>query len=61
MEKLCLTPEDLCKMLPISRTVVYRELRAGNIPSIRLGRRLMIPCAAFDAWLANCMPVPVTQ
>ncbi len=56
MGKPYLTPEDLRELLPYSLPVIYRELKAGTIPSIRLGRRYMIPTAAFDAWLASCGP-----
>ena len=47
------TVDDLAVELGLSRQVVYRELRAGRIPSIRLGRRFVIPRAAVQEWLRN--------
>lgn len=47
------TVDDLARELGLSRQVVYRELRAGRIPSIRLGRRFVIPRAAVQEWLRN--------
>ena len=46
-----LTPEEITDHLPIGRSVVYRELRKGTIPSIRIGKRFVIPRAAFFNWL----------
>jgi excisionase family DNA binding protein len=43
--------EDLARELGISRQKAYTELRAGHIPSIRLGRRFVIPRAAIAEWL----------
>jgi excisionase family DNA binding protein len=43
--------EDLARELGISRQKAYVELRAGRIPSIRLGRRFVIPRAAIAEWL----------
>jgi excisionase family DNA binding protein len=43
--------EDLARELGISRQKAYTELRAGRIPSIRLGRRFVIPRAAIAEWL----------
>ena len=47
------TVDDLARELGLSRQVVYRELRAGRIPSIRLGRRFVIPRTAVQEWLRN--------
>jgi excisionase family DNA binding protein len=39
----------------ISRRAFYNALHRGEIPNLRLGRRIIIPRAAFIAWL-NCKP-----
>ena len=50
-----MTPAELLKRLPdLGKTTIYRELNSGNIPSIRIGRKFLIPNAAFDKWLAEC-------
>jgi excisionase family DNA binding protein len=46
--------EALAAELGLSRAVVYRELRAGRIPAIRVGpRRFVIPRAAVAEWLRS--------
>jgi len=38
-------------MLGIARGKAYEHVRSGEIPSIRMGRRLLIPRDRFHAWL----------
>ena len=45
MEKLTLTVEDARKLLGLSRGLMYHAIRRGEIPSLRVGRRLLIPRA----------------
>jgi len=45
--------DELARELGVSRQVAYRELKLGNIPAIRLGKRFVIPRAAVQTWLAN--------
>ena len=37
--------------LGLSRGLMYEAIRTGQIPSIRIGRRILIPCAALDRLL----------
>lgn len=46
-----ITPENLAKKLNVGRQAVYEGLRNGTIPSIRLGKRFVIPKSAIEAWL----------
>jgi excisionase family DNA binding protein len=46
-----LSPEELARTLSVSRHGIYTGLRNGSIPSIRLGRRFVIPRAAINDWL----------
>ena len=48
-----ITPEELALTLGVSRQGVYLGLRNGSIPSIRLGKRFVIPRAAIKNWLEN--------
>ena len=43
----------LARALRISETKVYAGIRAGVIPHIRLGRRIILPKAAIEDWLRN--------
>jgi excisionase family DNA binding protein len=42
---------ELAHELGISRQSAYAGLRQGKIPSIRLGRRFIIPRSAIKEWL----------
>lgn len=53
-EKTYYLPEELMQFLPVGRSVIYRELRAGTIPCKRIGKRVFIPKTNFHAWLENC-------
>lgn len=43
--------EDIARLLGISVRSVYRAAHNGEIPHIQLGKRLVFPCHAVDAWL----------
>jgi excisionase family DNA binding protein len=43
--------DALAEELGISRQSAYAGLREGTIPSIRLGKRFIIPRAAVQEWL----------
>jgi len=46
-DSLVLTPIETAKLLRIGRGTVYEQLRIGAIPSIRIGRRILVPRAAL--------------
>lgn len=48
-----LRPADLVSRLGISRSRVYQLLREGSLPGLRRGRAILIPRAAWEAWLAR--------
>ena len=50
-ERLVYTPQELCALLGLSRTAVYERLREGSLPSIRVGRRILIPRRALAEML----------
>jgi excisionase family DNA binding protein len=37
---------ELPKVLGISRAAAYEAVKTGDIPSIRIGRRIVVPTAA---------------
>lgn len=45
---------ELAATINLSRAKTYEALRSGVIPSIRVGRRFIIPRAAIQRWLENC-------
>lgn len=42
-----LTAGETAKLLRLGRNAVYDQLRTGAIPSIKLGKRLLVPKAAL--------------
>jgi excisionase family DNA binding protein len=43
--------EHAAKLLGVSRSAAYRAVAAGQLPSLRLGRRIYIPTARLLAML----------
>jgi len=52
-ERLTLTVEEAAQVLGISRAFAYESVRRGDIPHIKIGRRLLIPKVALDRLLAS--------
>jgi excisionase family DNA binding protein len=46
-----LSVEEAGALLGISRGAAYEGVRAGEIPSIRIGRRIVVPTAAVRRML----------
>jgi excisionase family DNA binding protein len=44
-ERLTLTVEEAAELLGVSRGLAYEAARRGDLPVIRLGRRLLVPTA----------------
>ena len=45
------TPGDLSLILPVSRATLYRMAEQTRIPSLRIGRRVVIPREPFKKWV----------
>lgn len=48
-----MTVEEARKRLSISRNAIYGAIQRGEVPSIRLGRRILVPRVAFDRLIAG--------
>ena len=48
---LTLNPTEAAHLLRIGRTKMYALLRQNVIPSVRLGRKILIPTQALTEWL----------
>ena len=46
-DSLVLTAGETAKILRLSKTTVYDQIRQGSIPSIRMGKRILIPRVAL--------------
>jgi excisionase family DNA binding protein len=52
-ERLTLTVEEAATLLGISRAFAYEAVNRGEVPSIRIGRRILVPKAALDRLLGS--------
>jgi excisionase family DNA binding protein len=50
-EKLTITVAEVARLLGISRMSAYAAVRGGLIPSLRLGRRVLVPRIALERLL----------
>ncbi len=48
---LTYTVEEVADLLGIGRSLAYDMVARHTIPVLRLGRRLVVPRAAFQQWL----------
>jgi excisionase family DNA binding protein len=53
VERLTLTVEEAAESLGISRAFAYEAVARGEIPCIRIGRRVLIPKIALDKLLES--------
>ncbi|MGP6192347.1 MAG: helix-turn-helix domain-containing protein [Vulcanimicrobiaceae bacterium] len=43
---LTVTTAEAARLLGISRNLAYEAARRGEIPTIRIGRRILVPCCS---------------
>ena len=51
-ERLTLTVEETAKCLGIGRNSAYEAIARGEIPVVKVGKRLLVPKAALEILLA---------
>ncbi len=47
----CLSVAETARLLGICESKVYRLVREGSLPHLRIGRRLIIPTTALQEWI----------
>ena len=55
-DRLTYTVEEAAQLLGISRNSGYEAVRRGEIPTIRLGRRILVPVSRLEALLDDGGP-----
>ena len=55
--KETLSVEEAAKVLGIGRNLCYERVKTGEIPVIRIGRRLLVPRRALERLLEQGQPV----
>ncbi len=56
MERKTYSVAETAKVLGIGRSAAYQAVNAGEIPSIRIGRRLLVPVQALEQLLSTAKP-----
>lgn len=59
--KSILSAADISKELGMGLPFVYKELKAGRIPSVKVGDRYFLSRQAFEAWLSAGVPNATTK
>jgi excisionase family DNA binding protein len=54
-ERLTMSVDDAAEVLGISRSLAYELVRKGELPSLRLGRRLVVPVRAVEALVEDAV------
>ena len=58
MERRTYTVTEAATVLGISRTSAYERVHAGELPALRLGRRIVIARRALEELLGSPLPAP---
>ena len=53
VERLVFTVEEAAKLLGISRSFAYEAVKRGEVPSMRIGRRILVPKSALERLLGD--------
>jgi excisionase family DNA binding protein len=52
IQRMTVTVEEAATILGVGRNKAYEAARAGQIPTVRIGKRLLVPVAALERLLA---------
>src|SRR6266496_1721557 len=58
MDETFLTTEEVLEYLQVNLRTVYRLIKAGKIPAVRVGRQWRFRKRDIDAWLDTQRPSP---
>jgi len=50
---MVLSVEECCEVLGLSRNTLYERIADGSVPSVRLGKRILIPVAGLEKMLSQ--------
>jgi excisionase family DNA binding protein len=60
-DRLVFTVEEAAQLLGISRSFAYEAVQRGEIPSMRIGRRILVPKTALLRFLASDHEPPESE
>lgn len=49
--RFALSIEEACKSAGVGKTLIYAEIKAKRLATLKIGRRRLVPIAALRAWL----------
>ncbi len=52
-DRKTITVDEAAKALGIGRNTAYEAVRRGEIPSIKIGKRLLVPVVALERMLTD--------
>lgn len=50
-QRLLLRPEEAAAILGLGRSTIYELLRAGELPTVHIGRTTRIPARDLQSWI----------
>lgn len=50
-QRMTRTVEEAAPLLGVGRASVYKLIKSGELRSVRVGRKMLIPLSAIDAFL----------
>jgi excisionase family DNA binding protein len=56
-DKLTYSVEEAAKLLGIGRNLCYEKVRTGEIPALKIGRRILVPKVALEKLLSEIRPL----
>lgn len=60
-ERLTLTVQEAARLLGLSRNSAYQGIATGDIPHIKVGKRILVPRLAFQKMLESADNKPRGQ
>jgi len=59
-ERATYSVPEAARVLGVSRNTAYEAIKAGQIPALRIGRRIVVPRQEIDR-LLSASPAPAAQ
>lgn len=55
MNQALMTPDEFVKMVPVGKSTLYRYIRKGEVPSVKICGRIFIPAEYVQTLLKKSM------
>ncbi len=61
VDTVLMTVKEVARYLGLHPGNIYKKVREGSIPAVRIGRSWRFPKAMIDKWLSEKVEEPVTN